>query len=285
MPSDGHASPSLAEFAPHERQGRVEPELGPSTMPRTAYASVTSDSPVAAGLLGVVSEIDLEPRLFDFVPREAQLTSAPSRSAPSDRPHGGSVSYLLLFALIGAAIIGIFFGLAFAVLTPPKDHTVVAAGPESSGEEEAVSPAKATPSPGDPPATIVTYAPVQDPTSHMSDSPASPPQVNSSAAAAEFAGGGAPTRSASGGSRSRGHTAIRRGQSAHHYRQPPAQAEKQRILSASMDRAYRENSADYFPSLTPPRAGARNPFELLITNLTGPTKSAQSLTPPRAEQP
>jgi hypothetical protein len=285
MPRDGHASPSLAEFAPHERQGRVEPELGPSTMPRTAYASVTSDSPVAAGLLGVVSEIDLEPRLFDFVPREAQLTSAPSRSAPTDRPHVGSVSYLLLFALIGAAIIGIFFGLAFAVLTPPKDHTVVAAGPVSSGEEEAVSPAKATPSPGDPLATIVTSAPVQDPTSHMSDSPASPPQVNSSAAAAEFAGGGAPTRSASGGSRSRAHTAIRRGQSAHHYRQPPAQAEKQRILSASMDRAYRENSADYFPSLTPPRAGARNPFELLITNLTGPTKSAQSLTPPRAEQP
>ena len=283
MPSDGHASPSLAEFAPHERQGRVEPELGPSTMPRTANASVTSDSPVAAGLSGVVSEIDLEPRLIDFVPREAQLTSAPSRSAPTDRPHVGSVSYLLLFALIGAAIIGIFFGLAFAVLTPPKDHTVVAAGPVSSGEEEAVSTAKATPSPGDPAATIVTSAPVQDPTSHMPDSPASPPQVNSSAAAAEFAEPGAPTRSASGGSRSRAHTAIRRGHSAHHYRQPPAQAEKQRILSASMDRAYRENSADSFPSLTPPRAGARNPFELLIMNPTGPTKSAQSLTPPRTQ--
>ena len=128
MPSDGHASPCLAEFAPHERQGRVEPELGPSTMPRTAYASVTSDSPVAAGLSGVVSEIDLEPRLFDFVPREAQLTSAPSRSAPTDRPHVGSVSYLLLFALIAAAIIGIFFGVAFALLTPPKEHTFVAAG-------------------------------------------------------------------------------------------------------------------------------------------------------------
>ena len=91
MPSDGHASPSLPEFAPHERQGRVEPELGLSTMPRTAYASVTSDSPVAAELSGVVSESDLEPRLFDFVPREAQLTSAPSRSAPTDRPHVGSV--------------------------------------------------------------------------------------------------------------------------------------------------------------------------------------------------
>ena len=63
MPSDGHASPCLAEFAPHERQGRAEPELGPSTVPRTAYATVTSDSPIVAGLSGVVSEIDLEPRL------------------------------------------------------------------------------------------------------------------------------------------------------------------------------------------------------------------------------
>ena len=198
----------------------------------------------------MVSEIDLEPRLFEFVPHEAQLTSAPSRSAPTDRPHVGSVSYLLLFALIAAAIIGIFFGAAIALLTPPKDHTVVAAGPVSLGEEEAVSTAKATPSPGDPPATIVTSArtaPVQDPTSDMPDSLASPPQVNSSATAAEFAGPGAPTRSASGGSRSRAHTAIRRGQSAHHYRQPPAQAEKQRILSAPMDRAHRENSAEFLP--------------------------------------
>jgi hypothetical protein len=39
MPGEGHASPYLAEFAPHERQGRVEPELGPSTAPGTAYAT------------------------------------------------------------------------------------------------------------------------------------------------------------------------------------------------------------------------------------------------------
>ena len=275
MPGEGHASPYLAEFAPHERQGRVEPELGPSTVPRTAYATVTSDSPVAVGLSGVVSEIDLEPRLFDFVPREAQLTSAPSRSAPTDRPHVGSVSYLLLFALIAAAIIGIFFGVAFALL--PKDHTVVAAGPVSPGEEETVSTAKATPSPCDPPATIVTSAgtaPVPDPTSHAPDPVLSPPQMNSSAAAAEFAGPGAPTRSASGGSRSRAHSATHRGRSTHHHQQPPAQAEKQRVLSAAMDRAHRENFSDSFPSLTPPRAGARNPFDLLITHLSGPTKSA-----------
>jgi hypothetical protein len=170
------------------------------------------------------------------VPREAQLTSAPSRSAPTDRPHVGSVFYLLLVGLVAAAIIGVFFGVGVSLLTLPKDHTVVSAGPVPPGAEEAVRTAKAAPSPGDPPATIVASpgtAPVPDPTSHMPDSPASPPQVNSSAAAAEFAGPGAPTRSASGGSRSRAHTAIRRGQSAHHYRQPPAQAEKQRILSAS----------------------------------------------------
>ena len=289
MPSDGHASASLAEFAPHERQGRVEPELGPSTMPRTAYATVTSDSARSCRTVGRGSrDRHGAAAVWTLCHREAPLTSAASCSAPTDRPHVGSVSYLLLFALIGAAIIGIFFGVAFAVLTPPKDHTVVAAGPVPPGDAEAVSTATATPSPSDPPTTIVTSpgtVPVQDPTSHMPDSPASPPQVNSSAAAAEFAGAGALTRSASGGSRSRAHTAIRRSQSAHHYRHPPAQAEKQRILSASMDRAYRENSADSFPSLTPPRAGARNPFDLLITHLTGPTKSAQSLTPPRAEQP
>jgi len=288
MPSDGHARPCLAEFAPHERQGRAEPELGPSTVPRTAYATVTSDSPIVAGLSGVVSEIDLEPRLFDFVPREAQLTSAPSRSAPTDRPHVGSVLYLLLVGLVAAAIIGVFFGVGVSLLTLPKDHTVVSAGPVPPGAEEAVSTAKAAPSPGDAPATIVASpgtAPVPDSTSHMPDSPASPPQVNSSAAASQFAGPGAPTRSASGGSRSRAHSATQRGRSTHHHQQPPAQAEKQRVLSAAMDRAHRENFSDSFPSLTPPRTGARNPFDLLITHLTGPTKSAQSLTPPRAEQP
>jgi hypothetical protein len=49
MPSQGLASPYLAKFAPHERQDRVEPELGPSTVPRTAYPAVTSDSPQLLG--------------------------------------------------------------------------------------------------------------------------------------------------------------------------------------------------------------------------------------------
>src|SRR5260370_7012612 len=86
MPSEGLASPYLAKFAPHERPGRVEPELGPATVPRTAYPTVTSDSPAAAGLSGVVSDFDTEPRLFEFVTREAELPSAPSRTAPAKTP-------------------------------------------------------------------------------------------------------------------------------------------------------------------------------------------------------
>ena len=86
----------------------------------------------------MVSEIDLEPRLFDFVPREAQLTSAPSR----DRPQVGSVFYLLLVGLVAAAIIGVFFGVGVSLLTLPKDHTVVGAGPLPPDAEEAVSTAK-----------------------------------------------------------------------------------------------------------------------------------------------
>jgi hypothetical protein len=91
MPSQGLASPYLAKFAPHERQDRVEPELGPSTVPRTAYPAVTSDSPAAAGLSSEVSDFDTEPRLFEFITRQAQLTSVPGRSAPAKRPHVGTV--------------------------------------------------------------------------------------------------------------------------------------------------------------------------------------------------
>ena len=271
MPSEGLASPYLAKFAPHERPGRVEPELGPATVPRTAYPTVTSDSPAAAGLSGVVSDFDTEPRLFEFVTREAELTSAPSRSAPAKRPHIGSVFYLLQVGLVAAAIIGVFFGVAFSLLTLPKDHTVVGAGPVSPGAEEAVSTATAATSPGEPLAIVASAgtAPAPDPTSPAPDLPASAPQVNSSAAAAEFVGPGEPTQSASTGSRSRTHSAIHRGRSAHHHRQSPAQAEKQRELSAAMDRAHRENFADSFQSLTPPRAGARNPFDLLIAHPTG----------------
>jgi hypothetical protein len=268
MPSEGLASPYLAKFAPHERQDRVEPELGPSTVPRTAYPTVTSDSPAAAGLSSVVSDFDTEPRLFEFITRQAQLTSAPSRSAPAKRPNIGGVFYLLQVGLVAAAIIGVFFGIAFSLLTLPKDHTVVGGGPVSPGAEEAVSTATATTSPGEPLATIVASAgtaPAPDPTSPAPDLPASAPQVNSSAAAAEFVGPGEPTQSVSSGSRSRTHS----GRSAHHHRQSPAQAEKQRILSATIDRAHRENFSDSFQSLTPPRAGARNPFDLLITHPTG----------------
>jgi hypothetical protein len=122
----------------------------------------------------------------------------------------------------------------------------------SPGTEEAVSTAKATTSPGDPPATIVASAgtaPAPHPTSPMPDSSASPPQVSSTEAAPEFAGPGELTRGASGGSRGDAHSATHRGRPAYPHRQPPAQAEKQWILSAAMDRAHREKFSDSFESL------------------------------------
>jgi hypothetical protein len=95
-------------------------------------------------------------------------------------------------------------------------------------------------------------------------------QVNSSPAVAKFTGlAGEPTRSESASSRSRAHSATRGGRSAHHNQQPAAQTEKQRVLSAAMDRAHRQNFSDAFPTLTPPRAGARNPFDVPTTDMKG----------------
>jgi len=293
MPSEGLASPSFAEFAQQFREGRVEPELGPPTGPRTADPPATSDSPTAGEMSGIVSEIDAEPRLFDFVPREAPPTSAPSRRAPAEGPHIGSVVYLLLVGLVAAATIGIFFGIAFFLLAQPKDKIFIGAGPVSPGVEEAVSTAKGTTRAGDATATIIASAqtaPTPGPVSGW-PSPAAPPQVGPSPAAAEAAGPpGESTHRVSGGRRSGAQSAARRGRSAHHYRQPAreelaAQAEKQRILSAAMDRAHHENFSDPFQSLTPPQARQRNSFDQLLTQLIGQTKPGQSLTPPRAEQP
>ena len=281
MPSEGLATPSFAEFAQQFREGRVEPEIGPPTAPRTADP--------AAEISGMVSKIDTEPRLFDFVPREASPTSAPSRRAPAERPHIGSVVYLLLVGLVAAATIGIFFGIAFFLLAQPKDKTFIGAGPMSPGVEEAVSTAKGTTRAGDATATIVASAqtaPTPGPVSGWPRPAAPPPQVGSSSAAAESAGPpGESTHRASGGRRSDAHSAAGRGLSAHHHRQPAreelaAQAEKQRILSAAMDRAHHENFSDPFRSLTPPQARQRNPFDQLIMHLTGQTNPAQSLTPP-----
>ena len=286
MPSEGLATPSFAEFARQFREGRVEPELGPPTAPRTADP--------AAEMTGMVSEIDTEPRLFDFVPREAPPTSVPSRRAPAERPHIGSVVYLLLVGLVAAATIGVFFGIAFFLLAQPKDKTFIGAGPMSPGVGEAVSTAKGTTRAGDAPTTIIASAqtaPTPGPVSGWPSPAAPPPQVGPSPAAAESAGPPAEsTRRASGGRRSGAHSAVRRGRSAPHHRQPAreelaAQAEKQRTLSAATDRAHHENFSDPFQSLTPPQAWQRNPFDQLLTYLTGQTKPAQSLTPPRAEQP
>ena len=190
MPSEGLASPPFAEFAQQFREGRVEPELGPPTGPRTADPTATSDRPTAGEMSGMVSEIDAESRLFDFVPREAPPTSAPSRRAPAEGPHIGSVVYLLLVGLVAAATIGIFFGIAFFLLAQPKDKIFIGAGPVSPGVEEAVSTAKGTTRAGDATATIIASAqtaPTPGPVSGW-PSPAAPPQVGPSPATAGFRG-------------------------------------------------------------------------------------------------
>jgi hypothetical protein len=283
MRREGTVSSSFAHVASLERPGRVEPELGPSMAPRTSYPSVSSDAPAAPRLLGAGSDLDSEPRLFDVAPGETPLPSAPAHPAPADRPHFNS-AFLLLVGLIIAAIIGVYFGLSFSLLKQPKDRIVVAAGPVSSGVEEAKGSAKVATSPDDSPPTVVPFAepaPAPEARSHEPELPAPPPQVSSHPDAAKVVTRpGESIRSASGGSRSRAHSATRRGASTQPNPQPALQTEKQRILSAAMDRAHRENLSDSSGSLTPPHAGARNPFDQLITQLTGQTKPARPLTPP-----
>jgi len=120
----------------------------------------------------------------------------------------------------------------------PKGHPPYApefAGPALPGAEQSVSTAKGATEPGDPPARIIASpgnARGPDPRSHALDSPA--PQASSSPA-------NEPAPNAGASNQSRGHLATRRERSAHHHPQPLANAEKQRILSAAIDRAHREN--------------------------------------------
>ena len=152
MPSERAASLSFAEFARHERQERVEPELGPRTALLTADPTATSAS---AEISSMVSEIDTEPRLFDAVPREPQLASAPSRGVAVEKLHVGRALYLLVLGLVAAAIVGVFFGGAFFLLAQPKNQTFVPAAPASPAvKEEAVTTAENTTAPGDAAATI-----------------------------------------------------------------------------------------------------------------------------------
>jgi hypothetical protein len=289
MPGRGHASSYLAA-----RQGRVEPELRPSTAPRTPYPTDTSDIPTAPGLSGMVPEIDPEPRLSDLVCGEAPPTSGSSRLASAERLHIGGMSYLLLLGLAAAATIGVFFGLAFFLLTPPNDKPVVDAGSASSRVEEARDTARGTMHSSDAPATSVASAeitPAPDATSRAPDSPAPSPGLSPPPAAVEFAGPpGEAAHPATEGRRNVAHSVAHRGRSGHNNRRRggeelASQAAKQRILSAAMDRAHRENLLDSSESLTPPKAGARNPFDRLITQLTRQTKPAPPLTPLRTEQP
>jgi hypothetical protein len=279
VPSRALTSLSLPELATDKRQDRIEPELGPLTASQPAYSAVRSDSPAdVARLSGGTSEIRTEPRLFGFVPLKTQPISASGRSAPTARPHVSTVVYLLLLGLVAAAVVGISFGIAFSLLTEPKDKTVVAAGPASSGAGEAETAAKARVTPVDTPTIIVASAEnamASGSRSHEPNPLASQSPVSPTPAAADFAGPPRqPTRGANGGHQIRAHSVNRRSRSAHQHRQLAADAEKQRILS--MDRAHAEN----YPSLTPPRAEATNPFDELITGLTGQAKPVQSLTPP-----
>src|SRR5215469_6167044 len=105
MASERLASLSFAEFAPHERQDRVEPKLGPRTALLTMDPATTS---AAAEISSMVSEIDTEPKLLDSVPREAQLVLAPSRGVAVESLHLGRALYLLPVGLVAAAIIGVF---------------------------------------------------------------------------------------------------------------------------------------------------------------------------------
>jgi hypothetical protein len=291
----GGASRSLAELATHGRPGRREPELWPSTVFRTAYPSSTSDASAAdAGLLDMVSNIRREPRLFDPVPGETRPSSASGRSGLAERPRVNSFFNLLAVGLVGASIVGVFFGIAFSLLPQPEEKTVVAAGPGLRGAEQSVSTAKGSTDPGDPPAKIIASpgnARGPDPRSHALDSPTPAPQAGSSpgneptpnapAPQASSSPANEPTPNAGASNQSLGHLPTRRERSAHHHPHPLANAEKQRILSAAIDRAHRENFSDPFQSLTPPRAGARNSFDQLITYLSEQAQPVQPLTPPQ----
>jgi len=286
MPA-GEVTGSLAEFAMRERQGRIEPELGPPTVSLTAYPNITSDSSAAAaGLSDMVSNIHTEPRPFDPVTREKRPTLASGRSGLAERPRVSSFFHLFAVGLIGAAIVGVFFGIAFSLLPQRKDKTALAGGSALPAAEQSVSTAKGSAGSGNPPATIIAFAEnasISDQRSHAWDPSAPPPQVSPSPAKTDVAGPPRKQTSSAGGiatNRSRPHSATRRGLSAHYHPLPSATAEKHQVLSAAMDRAHRENFSDPFQSLTPPQAGGWNSFDQLIAQLTEQAKPVRSLTPP-----
>lgn len=263
-----------SEFASLELGGRIEPEL-----PRGFSSAISSDSPPAGGLSTAASEADAEPRLFNLVSREAPLLSEASHRVLAERPNAAK-GFLLLVGLVIAGIVGVYFGISFSLLTRSNDKTIAAAGPESSGGQEATSTPTVATAPNDPPPGTVAAAetapapaPAPDATPHEPAPPAPPPQASGSPVDPGFARlPDQPTRSASGGNRSRAHSATGRGGSAHHQAQPSSQVKNEQIFSAAPDRAHRGNFSDSSATLTPPRAGARSPFDELITNLTGQAK-------------
>ena len=180
-----------------------------------------------------------------------------------------------LVGLVGAATVGVFFGIAFSLLPQSEEKTVVPAGPALPGAENPLAPQRvrriqATHRRKSSRPQGTHGARIRD-RMHLfprRQRHRRPRRMNK------------PTPNAGTSNQSRGHLATRRGRSAHHHPQPLANAEKQRISSAAIDRAHRENFSDPFQSLTPPRAGARNSFDQLITRLTAQAKPVRPLTPP-----
>jgi hypothetical protein len=203
----------------------------------------------------MVSEIDTGPQLH--VHREANPSPSPARSVPADRPHVGDICYFLVVGFVAAGIIGALFGSAFLLLTPARDKTVVRAEVVSPASEQTVSTVMGTANLGDPLGTTDASASTAVAPETMSDEPAPPappPDLNSTPAAAKFTGlADEPTLSTIDSSRTDAQPAGRGRRSARHSYRPATQTEKQRTLSAAMERVHRQNFSHAAPTLTPPR--------------------------------
>jgi hypothetical protein len=228
----------------------------------------------------MVSEIETEPQRFALT--EVKPSPAPTRSVKAERRYLGGVLHLLLVGLVAAAIIGAFFASAFSLLAPPRDKAVLGAG--YPAPDQAVNTVKVTTSRGDPiegtdASASATAAP--EPRFDALEAPASLSEANSTPAAAQFTHlAGGPPQSPSKTGRTKAQPGSRSGRSGHHSQRPAAHREKQRTLSAAMQRAHRQNFSDAPATLTPPPAWTTNPFDQHAAHPKRTTKTVESLTPP-----
>jgi hypothetical protein len=174
---------------------------------------------------------------------------------------------------------------------PPTRRQAVGEAPPPQ-QSKATQSSPPVPPPGEPPAQTPS---APEPASISPVSPAS--QTGPNPFAEENAGplGDRPAHAAQGkrstATQGRARATAGHTRSAHHSRrldreERAALREQQRILSAAMDRAHRENFTDAAQSSAPPRAKHRRSFDELVTQLTGESKPVdQSLTPPAPGQP